>query len=108
MGVVLATLQIVLRISLEEVEESMTRKRRRTERQETSDQFTYKGLTGKIVEFVDSYSEDDNVHIGIRFEDQTELVFVIAAQPPKITNAELLRWKDGEMSVARRYTRAKT
>lgn len=87
----------------------MTRKRKQTSRQIT-EPITYKGLAGKIVQRVDSYGEDGQVHFRVRFADKAELVLVVAAQPPKIANAELLRWKDGNMSVARSYTktRAKT
>jgi hypothetical protein len=63
----------------------------------------YPGLAGKVIKRADSFEEDGEVYLGIRFADDTELTFVIASQTPKISTAELLRWKGGESSVLRAY-----
>jgi hypothetical protein len=66
----------------------------------------YPGLAGKVVKHADSFEEDGDVCIGIRFADGTELSFVIAPQA-RIGTAELLRWKGGESSVVRTYTKSR-
>ena len=63
----------------------------------------YPGVTGKIVEYAETFEEDGDVYIGVRFTDGTHLSFIVSAQPPKITTAQLLRWKEGESSVVRSY-----
>lgn len=60
------------------------------------------------MERADSLTEDEKVFLRVRFADKTELVLVVAAQPPTITNAELLRWKSGNMSVVRSYIKTRT
>jgi hypothetical protein len=66
---------------------------------------TYKGVAGKVVERAESFLDDGKVFLRVQFADRTELVLVVAAQAPTITNAELLRWKAGNMSVVRSYTK---
>ena len=65
----------------------------------------YPGLAGKIVECVDSFEEYGKVNVRVRFADDTEPIVVIAPQPPRITAAQLLRWKRGNSSVVRSYTK---
>jgi len=91
---------------LQETEESMkTHKPRR--KQEITDHVSYKGLAGKVVKCADSFVEDGQVHLALRFADGTELVLVVAGQP-KIVNAGLLRWStDGDSAVVRSYTKKK-
>jgi hypothetical protein len=67
----------------------------------------YPGVAGKVVKRADSFEEDGDVYIGIRFVDDTDLIFVIASQAPKIGTAELLRWKDGESSVVTAYIKSR-
>lgn len=64
----------------------------------------YPGLAGKVVKYADSFEKDGEVNIGIRFADDTELSFVVTPQV-RISRAALLKWKGGNNSVARAYTR---
>jgi hypothetical protein len=64
----------------------------------------YPGLAGKVVERAESFEDDGQIFIVVRFADNTQLTFVLAPQPPKIKTAELLRWKRGDSSVVRAYT----
>lgn len=73
----------------------MTHKRKRNT-------VAYTGLAGKVVERIDSYGEGEKVHLRVLFADKTELILAVAAQP-KITNAQLVRWKAGNSSVVRSY-----
>jgi hypothetical protein len=63
----------------------------------------YPGLAGKVIKRVNSFEQDGEVYIDIRFADNTQLTFVLAPQVPKIT-VELLRWKGGNSSLVRAYT----
>lgn len=50
----------------------------------------YPGVTGKIVEYADTFEEDGDVYIGVRFTEGTHLSFIVSAQPARITTAQLL------------------
>jgi len=67
----------------------------------------YPGVSGKVVKYADSFEDEGAVHIAVRFADDTELSFVITPQTPKIGTAELLRWKRGESSIVRAYTKSR-
>ena len=64
----------------------------------------YPGVQNKVVKYVETFEEDEDVYIGIRFTDDTHLTIVVSPQPPIITTAELMRWKGGNSSKVRTYT----
>lgn len=63
---------------------------RMPETQSQSICFVTFGLAGKVVKRADSFEEDGELFIGIQFADDTELIFAIASQAPRINTAELL------------------
>jgi len=65
----------------------------------------YRGVAGKIVKYAETFEEDGEVYVAIRFKDNTALTFVVSPQTPRISTAELLKWKEGSSSVIRAYVK---
>lgn len=63
----------------------------------------YPGLAKKIVRHIESFEEDGQLYLVVRFMDDTHLTLVIGPQVPEIKSAELLRLKGGDTIVLRAY-----
>ena len=64
-------------------------------------------MAGKSLGYVESFEEDGDLFIGIRFDDDTALTFTITPQTPKIANAELVKREHGESAVIKTYIKPK-
>jgi len=71
------------------------------------DRRRYAGVIGKRVSYVETFSEDGDSFVAVRFTDDTALTLVITPQIPKIQSAHLTKRKDGEISVVRTYVKSR-
>lgn len=62
----------------------------------------FPGLKGKVVHYVDTAFEEDNVYIHVRFVDSTELCFRLSSRLV-IDEANLSDWKTGDDVIKRTY-----
>jgi hypothetical protein len=62
----------------------------------------FPGLKGKVVHYVDTACEEDNLYIHVRFVDRTELCFRLSSQLV-IDEADLSDWKTGDAVIKHTY-----
>lgn len=62
----------------------------------------FPGLKGKVVRYVDTAFEEDNLYIHVRFADSTELCFRLSSRLV-IDEANLSDWKTGDDVIKRTY-----
>jgi len=62
----------------------------------------FPGLKGKVVHYVDTAFEEDNLYIHVRFVDRTELCFRLSSRLV-IDEADLSDWKTGDAVIKRTY-----
>ena len=62
----------------------------------------FPGLKGKVVHYVDTALEEDNLYIHVRFVDRTELCFRLSSRLV-IDEADLSDWKTGDAVIKRTY-----
>jgi hypothetical protein len=62
----------------------------------------FPGLKGKVVHYVDTAFEEDNLYIHVRFVDQTELCFRLSSRLV-IDEADLTNWETGDAVIKRTY-----
>ena len=65
----------------------------------------FPGLKGKVVHYVDTAFEEDNLYIHIRFVDRTELCFRLSSRLV-IHEADLSDWKTGDAVTKRTYVQS--
>jgi len=62
----------------------------------------FPGVKGKVVHYVDTAVEEDNLYIHVRFADSTELCFRLSSRIV-IDEANLSDWKTGDDVIKRTY-----
>lgn len=62
----------------------------------------FPGLKGKVVHYVDTAFEEDNLYIHVRFVDSTELFFRLSSRIV-IDEANLSDWKTGDDVIKGTY-----
>jgi hypothetical protein len=65
----------------------------------------YRGVRGKIVEWVEHTFEDGLLYINVRFADKTELCWQISARMT-IEEADLADWTSGDCKQVRVFVRS--
>jgi len=65
----------------------------------------FPGLKGKVVHYVDTAFEEDNLYIHVRFVDRTELCFRLSSRLV-IHEADLSDWKTGDAVTKRTYVQS--
>ena len=66
----------------------------------------YRGVQGKVVEWVEHKFEDGLLYIHVRFTDKTELSWRLATQMT-IEEADLADWTSGDFKQLRTFLRNK-
>jgi hypothetical protein len=64
----------------------------------------YRGLHGKVVDWVEHKFEEDLLYIHVRFEDKTELCWRVATRMT-IEEGDLSDWKSGDFKQLRVFVR---
>lgn len=62
----------------------------------------FPGLKGKVVHYVDTAFDEDNLYIHVRFADSTDLCFRLSSRLV-IDEANLSDWKTGDDLIKRTY-----
>ena len=60
------------------------------------------GVKGKVVQKIETGTEEDEVYIDIHFQDETSCVIYVGPAQIKVESAPVMGWKNGDSHVIRK------